>query len=151
MKTSRFIAKVLGLYGLALVLIVVAGGSAMKSRMLESIKDPAFVLLSKILAIMIGLAMVVKHNVWDGTWRVVITAVGYLFILKGILLLCWPEGLVALSREILQGAGMPFYMLLSAVFYGWMTWVGFRPQVGELKAAAQQEKQPASSRPKKKE
>ncbi len=130
MNVSRFIAKVLGLGGILFILIALVSGGGLLERMNESMSDPGFLLQSGIMTLITGLAIVVGHNVWDGSWRVVITVFGYLALLKGIVLLAWPGVLVETSQYIVESGMMWVQILFSFAFYGWLAWLGFRPESG---------------------
>jgi len=146
MKASRFIAKVFGLAGILMVLIVVMSGGDLLERMPEILSDPGFLCQAGIMNLIIGLAIVVGHNVWDGSWRVVITVVGYLTLLKGIVLLAWPDALVEMSKGMIEGGMMPAHMLFSVAFYGWLAWLGFRPEKGEAGFSGAQEQAPSKAK-----
>jgi hypothetical protein len=143
MKASRFIAKVFGLAGILCVLSALMSGGDLLERTTEAMSDPGFLLQSGIMTLIIGVAIVVGHNVWDGSWRVVITVVGYLTLLKGIVLLAWPAFLVELSKDMIEDGMMPAHMLLTAAFYGWLAWLGFRPEKGEAGSSGEQEQAPS--------
>ena len=115
------------------------GASALE-RLAEIMSDPGFLIQAGFMNLIIGLTIVVGHNVWDGSWRVVITVVGYLALLKGIVLLAWPGVLVEMSRGMLESGMMPIQMPFSAAFYGWLTWLGFRPEKGKSGGSAEKGK-----------
>ena len=131
MQASRFIAKVFGLSGILIVLVVLVSGGDLLERMIGIFDDPGFLLQSGFMTLIIGLAIVVGHNVWDGSWRVVITVVGYLTLLKGFILLAWPDALVTMSKNMIENGMMPAQLLFAVAFYGWLVWLGFRPEKNE--------------------
>lgn len=55
--------------------------------------------LSGILALVMGLLIVVSHNVWTSDWRVIITIFGWMAIFKGLVRLFIPEKVGALARK----------------------------------------------------
>ncbi|MEO1844216.1 MAG: hypothetical protein ABGZ37_08060 [Akkermansiaceae bacterium] len=131
MKTSRFIARVFGLTGVVLSIAIVASGGALMERLLEAMNDPGILIMTAIMTLLLGIAIVVGHHVWDGSWRVVITVLGYLTVLKGFVLLVWPSALLEISNGMYEGGVMPAQIIFAVVFYGWLMWLGFRPQKGE--------------------
>jgi len=52
--------------------------------------DKGFTLLSGYLALTLGVATVILHNVWVADWRVVITIFGWLSVLKGVVRIGFP-------------------------------------------------------------
>ncbi|MBT5709277.1 hypothetical protein N8766_05260 [bacterium] len=127
MKTSRYIARVIGIVGILFILIVLASRGTMLDNLVEIMRDPGFLVQAGFMNLILGVAIVVGHNVWDGSWRVVITVIGYLALLKGIVLLAWPDVLVELSEGMIKSGMMPVQMLFATAFYGWLAWLGFRP------------------------
>jgi len=82
---SIFLAKVLGLY---LVIIGVAFLFKMewiKKGALVALKDPGLGLLTAIITLIIGILLVVSHNIWRADWTVVITLIAWITFIKGII------------------------------------------------------------------
>ena len=52
--------------------------------------DPGLIFVSGILLLVAGLAIVRVHNVWSGGWRVVVTVLGWLAVISGILRMLLP-------------------------------------------------------------
>lgn len=138
MKTSRFIARTLGLFGLIFCFAFLASGGSLLERLITAMCDPGILLMSACMTLTIGIAIVVGHNVWDGTWRVVITVIGYLSLLKGFILLAWPDSIMEFSKGMVESGMMPVQIMFSVAFYGWLTWLGFREE---------QENSPATDTP----
>ena len=40
-----------------------------------------------------GFALVHFHNIWDGSYRVIVTVIGWAIFVKGLLLILLPQGL----------------------------------------------------------
>jgi len=89
--SSIFLAKVFGLYLIIMGLFCLIRFDAMKSAADDFMKNRAFSLISGVIALIIGLLIVVAHNVWVWDWPLIITLLGYLSLLKGILRLFFPE------------------------------------------------------------
>ena len=128
MNVSRFIARVLGLVGILFFFIVLVTGGEFLERMIELMNDPGYLLQMGIINLSMGGAMVVGHNVWDGSWRVVITVFGYLALLKGIVLLAWPHVLIEMANGMIESGMMPVQIIFGVAIYGWLAWLGFRPE-----------------------
>jgi hypothetical protein len=142
MKRSRFIAKLFGVTGIIFVLIMLVTGGGLLERLTVALSDPGYLLNSGIMTLIIGVALVVGHNVWDGSWRVVITVIGYLSLLKGIAILAWPDSLVILAKNMIESGMIPVQMFFAGAFYGWLAWLGFRPESGDSESSGVQEQVP---------
>ncbi|MEQ6168803.1 hypothetical protein AAOE16_16515 [Ekhidna sp. MALMAid0563] len=59
-----------------------------------------FVLMGGFVAVAGGMAMVSYHNIWVNDWRVIITIVGWIALIKGLMLLIMP-GYIRTFRGVL--------------------------------------------------
>jgi hypothetical protein len=55
------------------------------------VENRAFGLTYGYLSLFLGLASVVLHNDWVMNWHVLITIFGWLALIKGIIVIAWPE------------------------------------------------------------
>ena len=98
METSIFLAKILGPY----CLIVALGGllnlKAYQRIIDEFIANAAMVYISGVLALLFGLLILQYNNIWTLDWRVIITIMGWMGIIKGIYLLFSPNSLTQVSK-----------------------------------------------------
>lgn len=102
MELSYFLAQ---LIGIALVLFSVAG--YMRPRLITvAMRDFDHESFSTLFvgftALIGGLAIVLSHNVWDSTWRVWITLIGWAAVLKGFSYLVAPKWLMSVGRSVLK-------------------------------------------------
>ena len=95
MDISIFLAQFFGWYMIIIGIIILVRRRAFLEELLKEIEDKGFLLLSGYLTLFLGLGMVILHNIWIGDWRVIITILGWLTLLKGILL-------IAFSKEYLK-------------------------------------------------
>jgi len=91
MELSLFLGKVVGAYLLIVGIAYMVRVDLFQEALREFTESPAFMVFGAVLSLIIGLLMVFGHNVWEWNWRVVVTIVGYLSLLKGIMNLFYPE------------------------------------------------------------
>ncbi len=90
-ELTIFWAKVIGLF------IAIATASQLVRRrefaqMERNVyENPGLVAVSALFFVFIGLLVVASHNVWEWSWRVIITLGGWLFLIRGALRLFAPE------------------------------------------------------------
>jgi hypothetical protein len=115
--------------GIGIFIVVVIAAFMLRGMPLvtAAITDGPALLTYAIISLAMGVAMVVCHNVWTGgPLPVVLTLLGWLILLKGLLLLLLPAE--TLSRAIGQlHYGDHFYLYLapSLVIGLYLTWAGF--------------------------
>jgi hypothetical protein len=94
MNTSRYIARLMGpvllIIGIGMIAGLFVEGESYSSLMKEFIGSRALIFITGVLALIAGLAIVNAHNLWVPDWRVVVTVLGWLFILRGIMNLVFP-------------------------------------------------------------
>ncbi|MFQ5729330.1 MAG: hypothetical protein ACE5GN_03110 [Waddliaceae bacterium] len=98
MDVSIFLAKLFGFYLLIVALLYFFRGEFLRKVMKDFYKFPALVAVTSIINLFIGLLIILNHNIWEFSWKVVITLIGYLTLLKGGLNLfapAWGEALAA--------------------------------------------------------
>ena len=107
MHSSLFIAKIIGpiyiVFGVGLVL-----NPKIYQRVIEEfLNGYAIRYLAGFLALVFGLLIVQVHNVWEFHWAVVITIMGWMGIIKGVLLTVFPDVHDQTIREIHQEHSPP--------------------------------------------
>jgi hypothetical protein len=108
MHSSIFIARLVGpalaWVGLAILLRPQAFRLVLQSFM----ASPATLYLTGFLALIGSLALVLVHNLWVADWRVVVTVLGWVGVVKGAAIIMRPESVVALGGLFRAGRGTIF-------------------------------------------
>lgn len=126
---TLFLSKLIGLYCLLVGLFMFTRKEGMNAAVKAIFHDPGVLLVGGLIAIVIGLAMVLAHNVWSGgAPAVIVTLFGWTALIKGIILLFLPPDagagyLAALHYDQL----FYFYAGLMVVLGAYLTYAGFRP------------------------
>lgn len=60
-------------------------------QIFEDLKDQKFVILAAFAAIIIGLLNILFHNIWERSWKFIITALGWTSLFIGLGLFVFPE------------------------------------------------------------
>jgi len=69
-------------------------------------RDPALIFLSGILLLVAGIAIVRAHNIWAGGWPVLVTVLGWLAVLGGLLRMLFPTRFAAIAAGVGQSTGL---------------------------------------------
>jgi hypothetical protein len=130
MTTSRYIARLMGpvllTIGVGMVFGMLLEGDAYSSLMKEFIASRALIFITGALALTAGLAIVNAHNLWVPDWRVIVTILGWLAILRGIMNLVFPltvqtlgDRMIASHAGVLAGAAITIVIgvILSVMGY----------------------------------
>ncbi len=124
MEHSIFLAKVMGLY-----LLIVPAAALLKRKQFaelanEFVTNLALVFLSGLVSLILGLLIVVSHNVWTADWKAVITTIGWLALAKGVVRILFPE---KLATFVIDPSSIKWTLAL-IVLLGlgiYLTYIGF--------------------------
>jgi hypothetical protein len=125
MELSIFLAKLFGIYMLAVGVLWALRGDMLAQVIEEFFDNRALVFVSGLLALVVGIAIAIGHSVWEPNWRGLITLFGYLSILRGVARISFPD--VPRKRAIGLVSGGSRWVLLVFVLAvgGYLTWAGF--------------------------
>ena len=88
-----FLSRLIGLYCILASLAMAAHRQPTVETMTALIHTPPVLFLAGIIALLAGLAMVLGHNVWSGgALPVVVTLVGWVTLIRGLLVLFLSPG-----------------------------------------------------------
>jgi vacuolar-type H+-ATPase subunit I/STV1 len=127
---TRYLSRLMGLYCLLAGVIMLVHREGMIAAVEELVLDRPLLLILGVIIVAVGLAMVLAHNVWSGgALPVVVTLIGWLTMLKGLVLwLLSPQAAAQLYLQQLHYAQL--YYLYAAVTLAlgvYLTLAGFRP------------------------
>ena len=123
-RLTVFLARLIGLFTVMLVAAFLVGGSAMVET---AMNDGPVMLVYAIISLAIGLAMTLGHNVWSGgVLPVVVTLVGWLILVKGLMLLfVTPDVFKQIFDHMHYSEHYYLYLTPSLVIGLYLTWAGF--------------------------
>ena len=102
LQTSIFLARLIG----PLLLIVGAGilihPKPFRGMVDEVVKSVTLVYLFGLIDFGAGLAIVLVHNVWLPNWRVLITLIGWLLLIRGAVRILIPDKIMPYGAKILR-------------------------------------------------
>jgi len=126
MPTSLFLAKLIGPVCLVIGLALLINGAAFRAVAGDFLNNPALMFLSGVITLPAGLAIVLTHNVWAGDWRILITILGWLAVIGGLIRILAPQRAVAVGRTMLANPSTlhistGVYLLIGALlcFFGY--------------------------------
>ncbi len=106
MEVSIFLAKALGLYLVIVGAGMLINGEKFRKMLLPILKDPGMVLFTGFLALIVGIPMVIIHNLWVMDWRVLITILAWLTLIKGAVRMFFPEFVINQSTRFIKKKGL---------------------------------------------
>lgn len=70
---------------------------------------PALILFGGFINLVFGSLIIISHNIWVSDWRVMITIIGWLLFIRGIVWLAIPSVMVRWVGKM-TGSFKPFYI-----------------------------------------
>ncbi|UXA05108.1 hypothetical protein KXD96_19335 [Mycobacterium sp. SMC-2] len=128
---TRMFARVLGPYLTIVPITVAVRRSYMQTLFTEFKANPMWPWLYGAILLMGGIFIIAFHQYWRSLAAVIVSTVGWFFLIRGVLLLTVPRAYDA-AGDAVQGSGMSaviwvlFACLASAGLY--LTYVGWKPE-----------------------
>ena|SRR3989344_228875 len=128
METSIFLSKVIGLVSVISTIAVLVRYKEHLALEEETAKNPTLVYLSGFAFLALGVLLVVSHSVWMLDWRIVITILGWLILLKGAGRIFFPNAVMRLivkkrdNRKFIMGEVVVFLVGLYLLYYGFLVY-----------------------------
>lgn len=128
MELSLFLAKVIGLVSVistAAILIRYKQSLALEE---EAVKSSVISYIAGFGILILGVLLVVSHPVWTFDWRLVITIMGWLVLLKGVGRIFLPNTVKRMiekkrdNRRFLLGEVVMFLVGLYLLYYGFVVY-----------------------------
>jgi hypothetical protein len=123
-----YLGRLIGLYCVLLALAMVSHKQATVETIIALMHDAPVLLFASIVAMAAGLAIVLGHNVWSGGMLpVVVTLVGWISLIKGVILLFLPPaGALAYFEALRYGQFFYAYMSVTLIIGIYLTFSSFR-------------------------
>jgi uncharacterized membrane protein len=106
MQTSIFIAQLLGPIFVVVGVALLAKPQMFRTILQEFIRSATLLYLAGFIGLLGGMAMVLAHNVWVPNWRLIITLIGWVTIVRAVITIFQPQWLVAAGAAILDHRGV---------------------------------------------
>jgi hypothetical protein len=100
MTTSQFIAGLIGPLFMAIAAFMVVRRDTFLEFAKAAARDRPLIFFAGAILLVSGLAIVQGHNLWVADWRVIITLIGWLSVLGGIVRIFSPEFAQSIVDEI---------------------------------------------------
>lgn len=126
MEISFFLAKLFGSTLMIFTLVAMIRPTIVTVAM-RDLRPLSFVMLmAGFLGILGGLAIIITHNVWELSWRGVVTLFGWAALSKGIFYVAFPETLRITAGGFIEGKRNRMILLVFGFLLGvYLAYYGF--------------------------
>jgi len=126
METSIFIARIFGLCYLIIGAGLVFNRKTFQQVMEDFCKNAASFFYGGLLALVIGVVIVLKHNIWAANWTVIITIIGWIALIKGIWIIVFPNTVPKFMQAYQKNENLLMvHSIVGLIFGAVLTFFGF--------------------------
>ena len=126
METSLIIARILGVIYFSFGVGLLLNSNYYKEIMQKLLDNAGYMLLAGFFAVVVGFLIIENHDIWTDAWTSIISIIGWIALIKGILILAFPRSF-GIFKPMLTGKAMhyvltPFVLLFGLFFlyYGFL-------------------------------
>ena len=118
MDVTLFLAQIMGVYFVVVGVGALLNPARMKGAMQEAKRSYLLPYFDGAIALVVGLLIVLNHNVWDGLLETLVSLVGWIAVVEGVLMMLLPQKTISGMMEAMMGAQMARLMGVVATVVG---------------------------------
>jgi len=122
---SIFLAKVFGLYLVIMGVSILINRKRIQDMALEMVGNMPLIFIAGVFTLILGILLVLVHNVWVAGWPVVITLLCWLTFLRGAVTVLFPT----IGSKIVKATQSDTYYtvvaIISLLLGLWLMYMGF--------------------------
>lgn len=126
MEISVLLAQIIGLYLILEGLVVLTRRKFVVHIVEDMGQHKALMFVTGAMVFILGLLIVLNHNVWESTWRVIPTIIGWAMVIKGVAIFFVPRIMLNKAKKFAKNRNLAVLMGIIAVAVGvYLAYVGF--------------------------
>jgi uncharacterized protein YjeT (DUF2065 family) len=130
MSAAAFTARLIGPLFVAIGLGILINAPFYVGAVVEAVHSPTLVYLSGVAALLAGLAVVNTHRAWTADWRVIVTILGWIFVIAGIVRIVLPELVTKLATTVFSGTtALSITGAIVLVIGGFLSFKGYQQTI----------------------
>jgi len=121
------IFQIIGITYLAVGLGILINPGFYKKLIAAFTENPPAIYLSGLVALLIGYLLVTFHNIWVKDWPIIITIIGWIALIKGLLLLVLPKVSIKITNIFKEQMTkfLTVWTTVVIILGGLFCWLGF--------------------------
>jgi len=126
MELSILLAKVMGIYLVVAGVGVFLKQSSIRQAVNDFYKNDFLAYLAGAFTLILGLLVVLNHNIWESSWVVIVTILGWIILLKGAMYLLLSESVMKKLTGIFNNKSMyGLWSVIVIVLGAYLIYKGF--------------------------
>jgi len=132
MEPAGFIARLTGPLLVVIGVGVLLNEANYAAIITEAAHSPTLIYLSGLLTLPLGLAILNVYRAWTADWRVIVTILGWLLAIGGVIRIVLPQFTATLATTLYStSAGLTVFAVVVLVLGGYLSFDGYRSLMGE--------------------
>jgi hypothetical protein len=128
MATSRYLAGLMGPPLVVIGLAMLLNSDLFPAMTSQLAQNYGLVFIAGLIGLVAGLAIVRAHNVWEASWRVIITIFGWLAVVGGILRMLIPDRAAAIAGAFVDSGALPVGAVIALALGAVLSFEGYRAE-----------------------
>ena len=124
MYSSIIIGKIIGAYLFIFSLAMLLNKQYYDKVVKEILQKPALLTFSGFFTLILGLTIIIFHNIWNQGWEMIITIIGWLFFIQGISRLIFPASIISIGKK-LHSKQLTLFYWTSLLIGGYIAYMSF--------------------------
>ncbi len=91
MDITILVSKILGIYLIVAGIFIIFKGKSIPHLLRDFFDHPAVSYLTGIILLFLSSMYLIQFNIWDGTWKTIITVFVWLILIKGLVYIFAPK------------------------------------------------------------
>ena len=123
MELSVLVARMLSLVYISAGIAALSGKMDFRKVVEDFERSPGLTYMSGFMALIFGVLLVHYHNLWVKDWTVLITIIGWIALLKGIMLIAFPQSIAAFKGWYKNTRAWGIFMLALGLLFGYFGFI----------------------------
>jgi uncharacterized protein YjeT (DUF2065 family) len=125
MNISIFLAQLMGLVFVIVGLATFIKRDFIREAIRDFIDHAGLLFISATFNLTLGLLIILSHNIWELSWRGLITLLGYLILLRGLLHLFAPSWVRKIAKNFIRWEAFVYSGVISLALGIYLLYHGF--------------------------
>jgi hypothetical protein len=127
MQPAVFIARLVGPLFVLIGVGILLNQTVYDTVITEAVLSPAWIYFYGAVSLVGGLAVLNVHRAWTFDWRVVVTVLGWLMVIGGLIRILLPQVVAVIAADLYSGsASMPIVAVILLVAGCYLSFEGYR-------------------------
>ena len=123
-ELTIFMAKIIALIYVPVGIAIMTGQIKAKEMLADYEKSSVLTLFVGIFAVIAGTFLVTYHNIWVKGWLVIITILGWVAVIEGVLFIAFPKPMIKAGKKISRNEKVwGVFALIVGLIFGYFGFV----------------------------